>query len=131
MEEEDLPQLFGMCRDIMRATDREVRGARLTAVAAARKAATGDGEGDPAHQTHQTSQTHQTAVAPRTIWWHQIVDPDETDGREPASVEEWVVCRELKRTRMRLMNSRGGDGAASLEKVRQDFLLYARDAYLS
>ena len=62
-----------------------------------------------------------------TIWWHQIEDEDE--GHEPQDVSAWVVTKDLVRARAQLMSSRGVEGTASLEKVRNGFLLFARDAY--
>ena len=65
--------------------------------------------------------------AERTVWWHQIEDGDD-DTYAVADFSEWAATKDLRRARLHLMNNRGTDGVAALEKLRADLLLYARDA---
>jgi hypothetical protein len=48
---------------------------------------------------------------------------------EVVELADWVSAKDLKRARLQLMR-RGGidDGIAALEKMRNDLLLFARDA---
>ena len=64
---------------------------------------------------------------PRTVWWHQIDDGDD-DTYAVRDFSAWAATRDLRKARLHLMNNRGADGVAALEKLRQDLLLYARDA---
>ena len=69
------------------------------------------------------------AAAPRakTVWWHQI-DDENDENYEVRDVSEWHASVDLRKARLHLVNNRGPEGVASLEKLRADLLLYARDA---
>ena len=108
-----MPQLFTICREIMRSTDRLIARQAIDAKQSA-PAGRANGAASPAEP-------------PAIIWWHQIDDEDDT--HEAQDVTAWVVTRDLVRARTQLMHSRGREGSAALEKLRTDFLLFARDAY--
>ena len=63
------------------------------------------------------------------MWWHEIDEGEGNDSYEVVELADWVSARDLKRARLQLMR-RGGidDGIAALEKMRNDLLLFARDA---
>ena len=108
-----------MCRDIMRATDKAIaRQSAAQAQSSAHGTATQGTRGDAL-----------TIEPPPIIWWHQI-DSEEDEGHQAQDVASWVVTRDLVRARTQLMHSRGADGTASLEKLKMDFVLFARDTYL-
>mmetsp|Transcript_5479 Transcript_5479/g.11836 ORF Transcript_5479/g.11836 Transcript_5479/m.11836 type:complete len:99 (+) Transcript_5479:142-438(+) len=70
------------------------------------------------------------AEPPPTIWWHQADDGDEDYGADIQDVAAWVVMQDLVKARSQLMHSRGAGGTSALEKLKVDFLYFARDAYL-
>ena len=45
-------------------------------------------------------------------------------------IAAWVVMQDLVKARSQLMHSRGAGGTSALEKLKVDFLYFARDAYL-
>ena len=80
------------------------------------------------------------ASGERTVWWHQVDDdegeeaegdgPEDDDGNahDPArDASSWVAARDLTRARMQLMRGRAPEAIAALEKLRRDFVAFARD----
>ena len=114
MDEGDMPTLFGLAREIMRATDAEHANAAAAPPPRPRERgarAAGAGADD----------------APKTVWWHQI-DDENDEGYEIKDFSDWHATRDLRSARLHLMNNRVPEGVAALEKLRGDLLLYARDA---
>ena len=65
---------------------------------------------------------------PRTVWWH-LIDDDDDAVYEVRELADWAVARDLRKARLQLMSARkGSDAISTLEKLRSDLLLYARDA---
>lgn len=101
LQEEDMPPLFTVCREIMRATDDEARASPAPG-----------GEG-------------------RVVWWHRLEDFADDDDDEHEGVEEiekWVASRHLADARRLLLKGQLKEGTAALEKLRNDLLMYFRDA---
>ena len=141
MEEVDMPQLFLICRDIMRATDRALAH-QLAHQRARERASTEialDAHGARldrmAHTVSFSSKHHHAPdgaaaaaeVPVATIWWHQI-DDENDESYELKDFTEWHATKDLRKARLHLMNNRAADGVAALDKIRGDLLLYARDA---
>ena len=104
LEEDDLPQLFVICRDIMRSVDQP--------------------DAAPAQTVSRTS-----AVAP-TAWRHTL--EEDNDGafasqEVPTDASSWAAAKCLKRARLQLMQGRAIEAIAALEKLRLDFVAFARD----
>ena len=102
LEEDDLPQIFAICREIMRSTD------EAQAVAEATSAA---------------------GVPARTIWWHQVDEEGEEVGTALHEVAmDAAASKYLKRARLQLMQGHAVEAIGALNKVRLDFVAFARDA---
>ena len=141
MEEGDMPTLFTICREVMRATDAEQAATAAASTAPPGKVYGGAGMAelpkDPEAVDNATRARGSAvagpgpaaAVAPasRTVWWHQIDEGDE-ESYDVRDVSEWALTRGLRRARLQLMNKQGPDGIAALEKLRSELLLFARDA---
>lgn len=105
MEETDIGPLFAIAREVMRLTDAEL-----------------------SQQPPSSTAPRATLEASRTvIYWHQIEDENDM-AYEVKDSAEWTATKDLRRARLQLMNNRVAEGVAALEKLRQDLLLYARDA---
>ena len=91
-----------------------------------------DAAADPSSVAHAASRgggaaATETQAPPTTVWWHQI-DDENDDAYEVNNFADWAATKDLRRARLQLMNNKAAEGVAALEKLRSDFLLYARDA---
>ena len=147
MEDGDMPTLFTIAREIMRATDAEQnkqqrkreetavdRGHLAAASAAAAAAApmrqrsrAAAAKGDGAKTAAAAPLPEKETTGGKTVWWHQI-DDENDESYEVKDFSEWHATKDLRSARLHLMNNRATEGVASLEKLRSDLLLYARDA---
>ena len=67
----------------------------------------------------------------RVVWWHRLEDFADDDDDEHEGVEEiekWVASRHLADARRLLLKGQLKEGTAALEKLRNDLLMYFRDA---
>ena len=63
-----------------------------------------------------------------TVWWHQIDDQGD-EGYDMKDISQWTVAKDLRNARLLLMKQTSREAAVdTLEKLRNDLLLYARDA---
>jgi hypothetical protein len=66
-----------------------------------------------------------------TVWWHQV-DENGDSFAEMNTLAEWSATHDLRQARLLLMGRDGAanpkDGIVILDKLRANFLLYARDA---
>ena len=142
-----MPTLFTIAREIMRATDAEQnkqqrkreetavdRGHLAAASAAAAAAApmrqrsrAAAAKGDGAKTAAAAPLPEKETTGGKTVWWHQI-DDENDESYEVKDFSEWHATKDLRSARLHLMNNRATEGVASLEKLRSDLLLYARDA---
>ena len=58
----------------------------------------------------------------------KLIDDENDESYEVKDFSEWHATKDLRSARLHLMNNRATEGVASLEKLRSDLLLYARDA---
>ena len=108
----------------MRATDaEEQRGAANPAEDAAKAASERAALGYPPDPDADAP----PPLPQKTVWWHQI-DDENDEAYEVRDFSDWHATRDLRKARLHLMNNRGHDGVAALEKLRSDLLLYARSA---
>ena len=125
IEEVDLPQLFKTCKEVMHLTDQQQQSSKTRAGEPRSKQADGSvGIAFGGGGLRDAAAEYQP-----TVWWHEIDEGEGNDSYEVVELADWVSARDLKRARLQLMR-RGGidDGIAALEKMRNDLLLFARDA---
>ena len=102
-----MPSLFAITREVIKATD-------------ALEAADADAEPSASGRAGEP-------VARRTVWWHQI-DDDDDEHEQSKDFESWHAMRDLRRSRLGLMNGRATEAVNLLQKLRSDLVLYAKDA---
>ena len=92
MEEGDMPTLFSIARDIMRATDAEEQRAAAKAAEDAAKAAS--------ERAALGYPPDPDAAAPplpqKTVWWHQI-DDENDEAYEVRDFSDWHATRDLRK----------------------------------
>lgn len=125
IEEVDLPQLFKTCMEVVQLTDQQQQNSKTRAGGPRAKQA----DGSVALAVTGGGLRDAAAEYQATVWWHQIDEGEGNDSYEVVELADWVSAKDLKRARLQLMR-RGGidDGIAALEKMRNDLLLFARDA---
>ena len=133
MEQSDMPTLFSVASEVVRATDAEQLAATTNA---ATNAAAAGGGGDHGRNNNGRAANSAGVAAgggarpqpQRTVWWHQIDDRDD-ESYNMKDVNEWGCAKDLNEARLLLMKQTSKEQAiATLEKLRGDLLLYARDA---
>ena len=119
LEEDDLPSLYAIAREVVRAHDE------------AAEAAAAEEEADD-NAPARPAQPPPRAAPPRssTVWWQQLGDDDEDDdGRAGVrALESWVATKHLGRARLCLLKGQVNEAISALEQLRTDFIMFARSA---
>ena len=119
LEEDDLPSLFAIAREVVRAHD----DARAEAAAAE--------ETDDNAPPRPAPPPSRTAPPRSIVWWQQLHDEDDDDDEGHGGVhaiESWVATRHLGRARLCLLKGQVTEAISGLDQLRTDFIMFARSA---
>eukprot|EP00964_Phaeocystis_antarctica_P117843 scaffold81672_cov52-Phaeocystis_antarctica.AAC.2 len=119
LEEDDLPSLFAIAREVVRAHD----DARAEAAAAE--------ETDDNVPPRPAPPPSRTAPPRSIVWWQQLhdEDDDEEEGHGGVhTIESWVATRDLGRARLCLLKGQVTEAISGLDQLRTDFIMFARSA---
>ena len=120
LEEDDLPSLFAMAKEVVRAHDEAAEAA----------AAKGTNDNAPPRPAPPPPRTN----PPRSIvWWQQLHDDDDDDDDDEGhgglhAIESWVATRHLGRARLCLLKGQVTEAISGLDQLRTDFIMFARSA---
>eukprot|EP00908_Phaeocystis_cordata_P002689 Transcript_12933.p2 GENE.Transcript_12933~~Transcript_12933.p2 ORF type:complete len:284 (-),score=129.10 Transcript_12933:56-907(-) len=109
LEEDDLPTLFAIAKEVVRLSDE------------AESAADADAD------ANQNGSARRDAPPPRTVWWRQLEEDDEGRGGMH-ELEDFVAHRHLHQARLGLLQGRVAEATKALDKLRVDFVMFARSA---
>ena len=118
LEEDDMPTLFQIAKEVVRASD-EAEAADAPDENDAGGGGGGAGAGGGAAHN---------APPPRIVWWHQL-DQEGEDGHDAMqTMDDWVATRHLGNARLSLLKGQVQEAVQALDKLRLDFILFARSA---
>ena len=62
------------------------------------------------------------------MWWHQL-DQEGEDGHDAMeAIGDWIATRHLGSARLSLLKGQVQEAVQALDKLRLDFILFARSA---
>ena len=119
LEEDDMPTLFQIAKEVVRASD------EAEAADAPDENDAGGGGGGGAGAGGGAAHN---APPPRIVWWHQL-DQEGEDGHDAMqTMDDWVATRHLGNARLSLLKGQVQEAVQALDKLRLDFILFARSA---
>ena len=119
LEEDDLPSLYAIAREVVRAHDEAAEAA------AAEEEADDNAPARPAQPPPRSAPARSS-----TVWWQQLGDDDDDDdGRAGVrALESWIATKHLGRARLCLLKGQVNEAISALEQLRTDFIMFARSA---